>query len=236
MSELITLDQAKPEVQRKFMAGVYFKMVFALALTALVAYFTAYEITTNDAVWNFYVKNVRAIIWTAFIAEFGIVLSISFAIRKISPAVAYILFFLYSAITGITLSSIFILFQIESIFKVFVVSALMFLGMSIYGAKTQSDLRSAGRYLTMALIGLVITGVFNLLFKSPLVDWIINLVGVGVFIGLTAYDTQKLMNIGMYSDGSDSFKKYEILGALELYLDFINIFLKMLSLFGKRRK
>ena len=111
----------------------------------------------------------------------------------------------------------------------------MFLGMTIYGATTKSDLTSAGRYLMMALIGLIIMSVFNIFMKSSRLDWILCLVGIGIFIGLTAYDTQKIMRMSTHADGSKNFKKLEIIGALELYLDFINIFIKMLTLFGKKK-
>lgn len=235
MNELITLSQTKPEIQRKFMAGVYLRMVFALTITAVVAYFTAYQISTNPAVTNFYLKNIKYIIWGSFIAELAIVFGISFGLRKISPFVAMLLFILYSIITGITFSSIFIIFEISSIFKIFAISALMFLGMSIYGAFTKSDLRSAGRYLIMGLIGLCIASLVNIFFKSSKLDWLLSIIGVGIFVGLTAYDTQKIMRISVYNDGSEKFQKFAIFGALELYLDFINIFIKMLHLFGKRK-
>ena len=236
MNNLITLDKARPEVQRNFMAGVYFRMVLALAITAAVAYFTAYKIQTDSSFQNFFVSNIKPIIWGSFIAELAVVFILSFYTRKISSFVAMLLFILYSAITGITFSSIFIIFEIDSIFKVFLISGLMFLGMSIYGIFTQADLRSAGRYLIMALIGLCAASLLNFLFKSSALDWIISLVGVGIFVGLTAYDTQKIMTIAIHDDGSEKFQKYAIIGALELYLDFINIFIKLLNLFGKRKK
>lgn len=235
MNELKTLNQARPETQRRFMTGVYLRMVFALAITTAVAYFTANQIATNPQVQHFYISNFRACMWGCAIAEIGLVFIISAAIRKLSPAVAMLLFILYSIVTGLTFSSILFVFEIHSIFKVFAVSALMFVGMTIYGMFTKSDLRSAGRYLMMALIGVIIASLLNFLFKSSTLDWILSLVGIGIFVGLTAYDTQKLMNIAIYDDGSENFQKYAILGALELYLDFINIFLKMLSLFGKKK-
>ena len=107
--------------------------------------------------------------------------------------------------------------------------------MSIYGSKTSQDLNSAGRYLTMTIIGLVIASVVNLIFKAPVLQWIISLVSVVVFIGLTVYDSQKMLKAAQLSAGSDTFKKAGIIGALELYLDFINIFLSLLNLFGKRK-
>ena len=112
----------------------------------------------------------------------------------------------------------------------------MFAGMSVYGAKTKSDLTSAGRYLFMGLIGIIVAGLVNMFLRSSALDWITSLVGVGLFIGITAYDTQRLSRISIHDDGSENFRKVSIIGALELYLDFINIFLKMLALFGKKRR
>lgn len=238
MKDVITLDQAQPEVQRKFMAGVYLRMVFALALTAATAYFIAYEVIPNPSgnpYFTYFRTYAMQILIGAAVVELAIVIGLSYGIRKLSPATAMFLFILYSFTTGITFSFIFYIYSLGSIFKVFICAALMFLGMSIYGMFTKADLRSAGRYLIMGLIGLVIAALMNILFRSSTLDWIISIVGVGIFVGLTAYDTQKLMTIGIYNDGSEKFQKYAIVGALELYLDFINIFLKLLRLFGKRR-
>ncbi len=228
-NNLITLNQAAPDVQKKFMTGVYIRMAAALLITAAVSFFTA---TSYDFMRLLFQKNL---FFAFIIAELALVIILSAAIRKLSPAVAMLCFFLYAVINGITLSSIFMIYQLGSIFRVFVISALMFGGMSIYGATTKSDLRSAGRYLYMALMGLIIASIVNLIFRSSGLDWLISIIGVGVFVGITAYDTQKLMTIGIHNDGSETFQKMAIIGALELYLDFINIFLKMLRLFGKRK-
>lgn len=195
MNNLVTLNQTRPEIQRKFMAGVYFRMVFALAVTAAVAFFIAYKIETDAVFYAFFSKNISFILWGSFICELGIVFVISFFTRKISPFVAMLLFFLYAVVTGITFFTIFITFRMDSIFKVFLISGLMFLGMSIYGMFTKSDLRSAGRYLVMALIGVCVASLLNILFRSSTLDWILSLIGVGIFVGLTAYDTQKIMTI-----------------------------------------
>ena len=156
------------------------------------------------------------------------------SIRKISVRAASIAFIVYSALNGVTLSGIFIIYTGASISRIFLITALMFGGMSIYGLKTKSDLRSMGRYLFMALIGIVIASVVNLLLGSSVLDVIISMVTVLVFTGLTAYDTQKLLSAARSADGSEVFHKVAIIGALELYLDFINIFLSLLRLFGKR--
>lgn len=235
MSE-ISLYQAEPEVQRKFIAGVYLRMVLALAITAVTAYFVADSLhTVGGFASNFIRSNYSTIMIASCIAELAVVIILSSAIRKLTPVAAFFMFILYSFLTGVTFSSLLLAYRIDSIYKVFGISALMFLGMSFYAAKTKTDLRSAGRYLTMALIGIIIASLVNFLMKSEMLDWIISLVGVGVFVGLTAYDTQRIMNISVYNDGSENFQKFAIIGALELYLDFINLFLKMLRLFGKRR-
>ncbi|HZK19990.1 MAG TPA: Bax inhibitor-1/YccA family protein, partial [Treponemataceae bacterium] len=122
----------------------------------------------------------------------------------------------------------------SSIVRVFLISALLFGSMSFYGARTKSDLTSAGRYLIMALIGLIIASIVNILLKSSGLDWLISIIAVVIFTGLTAYDTQKLLRIAQYDDGSENFQKVAVLGALTLYLDFINIFLHLLRLFGNR--
>lgn len=235
MNENYTIEQASPEVQRKFIAGVYFKMFFALVITGVVAFFTEDIFIYLCQQGIITLENYKIFKWGPLILELVLVLALSFAINKISPVFAYFMFMLYSVCTGFSLSFIFQFYEITSVYKVFAVSAAMFLGMTIYGATTKSDLTSAGRYLMMALIGLIIMSVFNIFMKSSRLDWILCLVGVGIFIGLTAYDTQKIMRMSTHADGSKNFKKLEIIGALELYLDFINIFIKMLTLFGKRK-
>lgn len=231
MKELITLSQAKPEVQRKFMAGVYLRMTFALLITAAVAWYTS----QSEAMMNLLFSNRGIPFYLVAGLELVLVIVLSSLIHKMNPLAALFFFVLYSVLNGITFSTIFVVYQIGSIFHLFLITALMFGAMSVYGAFTKSDLTSAGRYLSMALIGLIIAGLVNILLKSPMLDWITSLVGVGIFIGLTAYDTQRLMRIGIHNDGSENFQKMAVIGALELYLDFINIFLKMLSLFGKKK-
>ena len=227
----MTLDQAKPEVQRKFMAGVYLRMTIALFITAAVAWYAA----NSEQVMGILFSNKGLPFYVLIVAELVLVIALSAAIHKINSAAALFFFILYSVLNGLSFSAIFIVYQLGSVFHIFLISALMFAAMSVYGAFTKSDLTSAGRYLMMALIGLIVAGLINLLFKSTMLDWITSIIGVGIFIGLTAYDTQRLMRIGVKNDGSEKFQKMAVIGALELYLDFINIFLKMLRLFGKRK-
>ncbi|MCQ2611695.1 MAG: Bax inhibitor-1/YccA family protein [Treponema sp.] len=230
MSEILKLDQARPEVQRRFMVGVYARMVVALVLTAVAALVTV----TVPEVLRFVFAS-KYTFMGLIIAELAIVMILSLLVRKLSPFVAGLMFVLYSIINGMTLSSIFLVYQLGSIVTVFFISAGMFLAMTIYGMFTKTNLNSAGRYLMMALFGLIIVGIVNFFLKSSMLEWIYSVVGVAIFVGLTAYDTQKLRQIAIYDDGSQNFKKFAIIGALELYLDFINIFLKLLRLFGKKK-
>lgn len=231
MNEMITLSQAKPEVQRKFMTGVYLRMTLALFISATVAYFAS----NSYAVLSFLFSNKGIPFYALLVAELILVVALSAAIHKLSSFTAMAFFLLYAVMNGLSFCTIFILYEVSSIYTMFLVSALMFAGMSIYSAKTKSDLTSAGRYLFMGLIGIIVAGLVNMFLQSEPLDWITSLIGVGLFIGITAYDTQRLMRISIHDDGSENFQKVSIIGALELYLDFINIFLKMLSLFGKRR-
>lgn len=158
-------------------------------------------------------------------------------VNRLSGAVATSLFMLYSALTGLTLSSIFIAYTYSSIASTFVVTAGMFGAMSLYGYTTKRDLSGFGSMLFMALIGIVLASLVNIWLKSTALMWAITYIGVVVFVGLTAYDTQKLKAMGeqLNADDKDSFRKYAIVGALTLYLDFINLFLMLLRIFGNRR-
>jgi len=215
---------------RVFITRVYRWMILALSISGLTAFFTA----SSPALLKLIFGNKFGF-YGLLIAEIALVFIISLSLQKISTGLAVFLFILYSVINGLTISSIFIVFEITSIFIVFFISAAMFAGMAIYGSKTKQNLNSAGRYLTMALIGLIIASLVNLLLKSSVLEWIVSIVSVGVFTGLTAYDSQKMIKIAQSSDDSEIFQKASIMGALELYLDFINIFLSLLNLFGKRR-
>ena len=173
--------------------------------------------------------------WGLIIAEFACVIGISGAINKISTAMAVLLFFVYAIINGVTLASIFWVFKISTIAQTFFITAGVFGAMSAYGYLTRADLSKFGAFLFMALIGLIITSVVNIFFmeESKTLDWVISLVGVGIFIGLTAWDTQKIKMMVMQSNGYNV-GKIATLGALSLYLDFINLFLYLLRIFGSR--
>ena len=216
---------------RKFIARVYGWMAVALVLSAASAFFAASSQMAFKLIWGG--RHIGFYVLVAL--EILLVVIISASLPKIPVGAAGFLFVLYSIVNGLTLSAIFLVFEINSIGIVFLISAGMFFAMSLYGRHTKQDLNSAGRYLMMAVFGLVILAVVNLLLKSPILQWIISLVTLVVFIGLTAYDTNKIVRASQLADGSDTFKKAAIYGALELYLDFLNIFLSLLNLFGKKR-
>ena len=216
---------------RRFITRVYAWMAVALIVSAASAFFAANSELALNLIWGG--RHIGFYVLVAL--EILLVVIISASLQKIPLGFAGFLFVLYSIVNGLTLSAIFLVFEMKSIYIVFLISAGMFFAMSLYGRFTKQDLNSAGRYLMMAIFGLVIASVVNLLLKSDLLQWIISMVTLVVFIGLTAYDTNKIVQASHLADGSDTFKKAAIYGALELYLDFLNIFLSLLNLFGKKR-
>lgn len=206
------------------MRGVYGWMGGGLFLTALVALITASSPVLLQAILG-----NRLLFYALVFGELGLVIAISGAINRISTATASMLFLLYAAINGLTMSTIFVAYTQSSIASTFLVTAGMFGAMSLYGYLTKSDLSSWGSFLFMGLIGVVIASVVNIFLQSPMINWVMSVCGVIVFTGLTAYDTQKIKQMG------DSGRKGAILGALTLYLDFINMFLLLLRFFGNRR-
>ena len=169
-----------------------------------------------------------------FIAEFALVIGLTAAINKISALTATLMFLLYSVINGATLSSIFLIYEIGSITTTFFVTAGTFGAMAIYGSITQRDLTKLGGILTMALIGIILATLVNLFLKSGMMDTIISIIGVIIFVGLTAYDAQKIKAMLGNAEINDTTQKLAVLGALTLYLDFVNLFLYLLRFMGKR--
>ena len=214
-----------------YMAQVYGWMTVGLLLTAFVAWYAA----NSAAVMELLFTN-RVFLIGLIIAQLALVIVLSAMIQKLSAGVTTMLFMLYSALTGLTLSSIFIVYTAASIASTFVVTAGMFGAMSLYGYTTKRDLSGFGNMLFMALIGIVLASLVNFWLKSEALMWAVTYIGVIVFVGLTAYDTQKLKNMGEQIDTRDTsnLRKYSILGALTLYLDFINLFLMLLRIFGNR--
>ena len=226
----ITINNAEQLVQRKFLTKVYSWMSLALLLSGI----TAFIVATSPFLINLVFGNKIGFPLLA-IGEIVLVWWLSASIRKISTMAASIAFLAYSVINGATLASIFYVFSLDSIIVVFLVSALMFIGMSLYGVFSKSDIMSFGRYFSMAIIGLIVASVINIFLKSSGFNWVISIVTVVIFTGLTAYDTRKMILVSQQADGNDMFQKASIIGALELYLDFINIFLALLRIFGKSR-
>lgn len=226
----ITINNSEQLVQRKFLTKVYGWMSLALLLSGI----TAFIVATSPFLINLVFGNKIGFPLLA-IGEIVLVWWLSASIRKISTMTASIAFLAYSIINGATLASIFHVFSLNSIIVVFLVSALMFIGMSLYGVFSKSDIMSFGRYFSMAIIGLIVASVINIFLKSSGFNWVISIVTVVIFTGLTAYDTRKMILVSQQADGSDMFQKASIIGALELYLDFINIFLALLRIFGKSR-
>lgn len=212
---------------------VYVWMAAALALTAGTAFLTA----NSPALLQMLYGNPIAI-WIFFAAELILVISLSTAINRMSPAVATTMFLVYAAVNGFTLSSIFFVYSLGTITQAFAASSLTFCAMSLVGATTKRDLSGLGGILIMALIGLIIASVINIFWANSTMDAIITYAGVFIFVGLTAYDTQKIKQMSAaveYSSDAAMPRRYAILGALTLYLDFINLFLYILRLFGRGR-
>ncbi len=218
------------EATRKFLLNVYNWMAMGLALTGVVAYGIA-----NSSFVNVILSN-PIIYFGLFIAQLGVVMGLTFAINKIPSGVAIGAFFLYAALTGLTFSVLFLVYTGGSIASTFFICASMFLGISIFGYVTKMDLSKFGTYLFMALIGIIVASVVNIFLKSSTLNWIISYVGVIIFVGLTAYDTQRIKQMSQTADmDSESGKKGAVMGALTLYLDFINMFLFLLRILGNRK-
>ena len=206
------------------MRGVYGWMGGGLAVTALVSLLTV----SSPALLQAILGN-RMLFYALLFGELGLVVWISGAIDRISASTATMLFLGYAALNGLTMSTIFVAYTSSSIASTFVITSGMFCAMSLYGYLTKSDLTSWGSFLFMGLVGVVIASVVNIFLQNSMIYWVVSLCGVIVFTGLTAYDTQKIKNMG------NTGRKGAILGALTLYLDFINMFLIMLRLLGNRR-
>lgn len=212
-------------VSKKFMNGVYLWMMLALLISAISAV---------AVVFNPQVLQMTGLFFGLLIAEIVLVFALSFAINRISAGTAAIIFLVYSVLNGVTIAPLLLAYTQGTVAKAFFSAAGMFLAMSIYGVVTKRNLSTLGRILIMALFGLIIASIINIFTASPLMDWIISLGGVVIFAGLTAYDTQKLNQIAAQAEENESYKKLAIIGALSLYLDFINIFIYLLRFFGNR--
>lgn len=211
------------------MKKVYVKMTIALVVTGLVSYFCG---SSYDYL-SFFSQN-RWFMWVLIIAELGMAFGISGAINKLPSATAAGLFYLFAVVNGLLLAPIFVVYTHESIAKTFFITAGTFGAMSIFGYTTKQDLTKIGNILFMALIGLIIAMLVNIFTKSSTLDWIISIAGVLIFVGLTAWDTQKIKQMAAMLP-SDQVGRLATLGALSLYLDFVNLFLYLLRFFGSSR-
>ena len=183
----------------------------------------------GNAIYN------SALMWVLMLAPLGVVIYMSFGIAKMSASKAQTTFWIFAALMGASLSSIFLVYTGLSITRVFFITAGTFGAMSIYGYTTKKDLTKLGSFLMMGLFGIIIASIVNIFLKSSMMYFVISIIGVLVFVGLTAYDTQKIKNMYLSSDSSEISGKKAIMGALTLYLDFINLFIMLLRLFGQRR-
>ena len=220
------VSNAFPVLMRK----VYVWMTLALVITG----FTAYGVATSPGILQAIYSN-QILFWGMIIAEFALVIGVSAAINRLSLTVATLMFILYSVINGALLSYIFLAYTASSIATVFFITAGTFGAMAFIGYTTKTDLSKMGKIVMMALIGLVIATLVNLFIKSSGFTMILSYVGVLVFVGLTAYDTQKIKQMLLQApDAGEGAQKIALLGALSLYLDFINLFIYLLRIFGRR--
>ena len=221
------MSTAFPALMRK----VFVWMTLALAITGL----TAYGVATSPTILSL-IFSSKVTFFGLIIAEFALVFAISGAINRLSLSTATLLFILYSVVNGATLSSIFFAFSVATIGKVFFITAGTFGAMALVGYTTKTDLTSMGKLLFMALLGIIIASVVNMFVASSGLDLILSYVGVLVFVGLTAYDTQKIKQMCQSApDAGETTQKLALIGALSLYLDFINLFLYLLRIFANNR-
>jgi FtsH-binding integral membrane protein len=235
---------------RAYMLHIYNYMVLGLAITGLAAMGTyMLSVTDNpaDAVGKLrdgvmltsfgYAVFVSPLKWAIILAPLALVFVLSFGVQRMRPATAQVLFWVYAALVGVSLSTIFLVFTHTSIVRVFFITAASFGALSLYGYTTNRDLSGLGSFLVMGLFGIIIASVVNLFMQSSMLHWAVSVIGVLVFSGLTAYDTQRLKAEYVYGrpDGADA-ERAAIMGALSLYLDFVNLFTLLMHLLGQREE
>jgi FtsH-binding integral membrane protein len=220
---------------RSYMLKVYNYMGIGLVVTGLVAYFSNQAAVSNGQLtaWG-ELLYTSPLMWVVALAPLAFVLVLSFGINKLSVAATQATFWGFAAIMGLSLSSIFMVYTDASIAKVFFITAATFGAMSLYGYTTKRDLTQMGSFLMMGLIGLIIASIVNIFLASSMLEFAISAIGVLIFVGLTAYDTQKVKESYDSGHGAEVLQKTAVMGALSLYLDFINLFLMLLRLFGNR--
>jgi FtsH-binding integral membrane protein len=215
---------------RSYMLSVYNYMGLGLALTGLVAFFVAATPAIYMPIFTTPLK------WVVMLAPLGFVFFLSARIQNMSAGAAQATFWAFAAVMGLSMASIFLVFTGASIARVFFITAGTFGAMSLYGYTTKRDLTNWGSFLFMGLIGIIIASLVNIFLASPALYFAISVIGVVVFVGLTAYDTQQIKEMYYEGDGADVMTKKTIMGSLRLYLDFINLFVMLLHLFGQSRE
>lgn len=231
-TEIVTARMSQAAIDaglRQFMISVYNYMASGLALTGIVAY--------GAAETGLYASLIDTpmLFWGVTLAPLALVLLLSFRIEKMSLGAAKTAFWAYAALVGLSLSGIFFVYTGTSIARTFFITAATFLAMSLFGYTTRADLARTGSFLLMGLVGIIIASIVNLFLASSIVQLAISVVGVIVFVGLTAYDTQRIKEIYLNSDSPAIAGKKAIMGALALYLDFLNLFILLMQLTGNRR-
>lgn len=223
-----TLTNSSTDILSMVMRQVYLRMFVALLASA----FTAMFLAANPAIFTT-IFDHRILFVSILIAEVALVIGLSATIDRLSNTMASLMFLLYAILNGITLSCIFFIYTLGSIAYTFFIAAGVYLAMSIYGFVTKNNLNTFGSYCIMGLLGIIIASVVNIFIASDTMQWIISFLGVAIFMGLTAWDTQKIKQAAFYADPSQV-NRLAVIGALSLYLDFINIFIYLLRFFGKR--
>ncbi len=223
-----TAQVADASYVSRIMKRVYLKMFLAMIVTAITSF-----VCMNVPAVFYTLMTHSGLYFGLLIAEVVLVFVLAGALHKLSSPVATLIFYVYSILNGVVLSAILAAYTASSVFSTFVITAAVFGTMTIYGYVTKSDLSRVGTFLFMALIGLVICTIVNIFLKSTAMEWVISFAGVVIFIGLTAWDTQKIKQMAAMTDGSQA-GKLATIGALSLYLDFVNLFLYLLRFFGNR--
>jgi len=227
------MAQAKSQASTVFLAKVFNWMAIGLALTGITAF-----LTVNSQAMLHMIFGNKMVFYGLMFGELGMVIYLSARIQKISAQMATGLFLTYSVLNGVTLSAILLMYTMTSIAATFFVTAGMFGSMAVYGFVTKKDLSGMGSFMFMGLVGMIIASVVNIFLGSSMMSWMISGIGVIVFTGLTAYDVQKITQMGamgIMNQGEAAIRKTAIMGALSLYLDFINLFLSLLQFMGNRR-
>lgn len=224
-----TTHAAVDEGLKAFMVRVFGYMGLGIGLTAAVAFILMGTPELMATIAN------SGLVYVAMFAPLAIVMFLSFRLHRMDGSTAQLTFWIYSAVMGVSMAFMLIGFQPESVFRIFLISASLFGSMSLYGYTTQKDLTSMGSFMIMGLWGLILASLVNIFMKSSAMDFMLSLLAVVVFTGLTAYDTQAIKEMYYDLDDGDVMTKKAIFGALRLYLDFVNIFISLLRLFGDRR-